>query len=118
MVARKKAPKIKSVAIYCHNKPNKEKVERAFITKLMKFLSDRGVHTINGDIRTVSMMQNKLSIIDDEKHYDLKIGIGGDGTLLKMIRSLQRNDGYLLGINFGTLGFLSELSPKNAFPAL
>ncbi|MDH3324336.1 MAG: NAD(+)/NADH kinase, partial [Candidatus Peregrinibacteria bacterium] len=46
--------------------------------------------------------------------YDLKIGIGGDGTLLKMIRTLQKNDGLLLGINFGTLGFLSELNPQNA----
>lgn len=118
MVAAKKAPRIKSVAIYCHNKPNKEKIERIFIRKLMLCLSKHGVEVIHGDIRTVSMMQNTMGMIDDEKHYDLKIGIGGDGTLLKMIRSLQRNDGYLLGINFGTLGFLSELSPENALESL
>lgn len=118
MASRKKSPKFRSVAIYCHNKPNKEKVECKFIKDLMKFLKDRGVETIHGDIRTVSMMQNSLDLVDDEKHYDLKIGIGGDGTLLKMIRSLQRNDGYLLGINFGTLGFLSELMPDNAFDEL
>ncbi len=110
--------KIQSVAIYCHTKPDKEKVETAFMRDMLRFFYAQGVKNIHGDIRTVSMLQNTISKINDEDRYDLKIGIGGDGTLLKMIRTLQKNDGLFLGINFGTLGFLSELTPNNAIEGL
>ena len=117
MVTRRK-PKFRSVAFYCHNKPAKEKAERIFMLKLIKFFEANGVEIIHGDVRTVSMLQNKVGLLSDEVHYDLKIGIGGDGTLLKMMRTLQRGDGLLLGINFGTLGFLSEIQPDNAMESI
>jgi len=112
------APKFKSVAIYCHHKPAKEKAEAAFMRNLLRFFHAQGVEQVHGDVRTVSMLQNTVKLIDDEKSYDLKIGIGGDGTLLKMMRTLQKKDGLFLGVNFGTLGFLSELTPHNALDAL
>ncbi|NJP03701.1 NAD(+)/NADH kinase [Candidatus Gracilibacteria bacterium] len=114
----KSQKKFRSVAIYTHNKPAKEKEEIKFLKQLIVFFKENGVEEIAGDIRTVSMLQNAVPLINDEERYDLKIGIGGDGTLLKMIRTLQKNDGLLLGINFGTLGFLSELQPSQAFEAL
>jgi len=112
----KSSPKtsFRRVAIYTHNKPAKEKEETLFLKEqIIPFLKNNGVQVIHGDIRTVSMLESKIELIDDEKPYDLKIGIGGDGTLLKMMRTLQKNDGLLLGINFGTLGFLSELHPSD-----
>lgn len=115
---KKKIKQIRSVAIYCHNKPNKEKVETIFIRDLVRFFYAQGIKVIHGDLRSVALLKNSISRIDDEAPYDLKIGIGGDGTLLKMIRTVQKNDGLLLGINFGTLGFLSELTPKNAIEGL
>ena len=108
----------KSVAIYCHNKPKKEKDETVFMRELLRFFHAQGVQHVHGDIRAVSMLQNAIPLINDEKKYDLKIGIGGDGTLLKMVRTLQKKDGLFLGINFGTLGFLSELTPHNAMDGL
>ncbi len=111
-------PKFQTVAIYCHHKPQKEKEETAFMREMLRFFHARGIKEIHGDVRTVSMLHNAVPMIDDEKKYDLKIGIGGDGTLLKMIRTLQKKDGFLLGINFGTLGFLSELTPQNALEGL
>ncbi len=106
--------KFNSIAIYCHHKPAKEKAEIEFLEELLEFFKKKGVKSVSGDIRVVSMLKNKVPLINDDKRYDLKIGIGGDGTLLKMIRTLQKNDGVLLGINFGTLGFLSELMPERA----
>lgn len=117
MNSRKKA-NFKSVAIYTHHKPQKEKIEKEFLQKLVKFLEKKGIKEIRGDVRTMSLSGNSIKLVDDEKKYDLKIGIGGDGTLLKMIRTLQKKDGLFLGINFGTLGFLSELTPENAFESL
>ena len=113
----KSAPTFKSIAIYCHHKPAKEKAEAAFMRQMLRFFHAQGVKHIHGDVRTVSMLHNAVPLIDDEKRYDLKIGIGGDGTLLKMMRTLQKKDGLFLGVNFGTLGFLSELTPHNALEA-
>jgi len=109
-----KKPKLRHIAIYCHNKPAKEKSERAFLKELLAFFERQNVKTVDGDVRTVSLLQNGVDLIDDEKKYDLKIGIGGDGTLLKMMRTLQKKDGLIMGINFGTLGFLSEVQPDKA----
>lgn len=117
MNARKKVD-FRSVAIYTHYKPQKEKSEKVFLKDLIEFLKEKGVKNITGDVRTVSLLGNNIELVNDEKEYDLKIGIGGDGTLLKMIRTLQKKDGLFLGINFGTLGFLSELTPKNALESL
>ncbi len=110
----------KRIAIYTHNKPEKEKDEIEFLGKLLKFCEKHDVETVSGDVRTVSLLKNKISLIDDDQRYDLKIGIGGDGTLLKMMRTLQKKgrEGLLLGINFGTLGFLSELKPETVFEDL
>jgi len=85
-------PKFKSIAIYCHHKPAKEKAEAAFMRDMLRFFHAAGVKHIHGDVRTVSMLHNSVPLIDDEKSYDLKIGIGGDGTLLKMMRTLQKGD--------------------------
>ena len=111
---KKQKVNFRSVAIYCHNKPEKAKEEAAFIRDLLRFLHKRNIRDIRGDVQTLSLVRNAILLIDDEKNYDLKIGIGGDGTILKMIRTLQKKDGLILGVNFGTLGFLSELNPEMA----
>lgn len=104
----------RSVAIFTHNKPAKEKQEIEFLEELLSFFKSQNIQRISGDIRTVSMLKNQIDLVDDEKKYDLKIAIGGDGMILKMMRTLQKSDGLILGINFGTLGFLSELTPEDA----
>jgi len=108
----------KSVAMYCHHKPSKEAEETAFLSELIAFLESRNIKKIHGDLRVTSLLDNAIPPIQDENFYDLKIAVGGDGTLLKMMRTLQKKDGLFLGINFGTLGFLSELTPDNALDAL
>ena len=44
---------------------------------------------------------------------DLIIVIGGDGTFLRVARSLEAPRARLLGINLGRLGFLTDLSPAD-----
>lgn len=51
-------------------------------------------------------------IIDDE--FDLSISLGGDGTFLKMIHANNfDNKGYYIGINAGSLGFLTSYDAKD-----
>ncbi|QQR54640.1 NAD(+)/NADH kinase [Candidatus Peregrinibacteria bacterium] len=54
------------------------------------------------------------------KKCDLVLSLGGDGTLLKLIRDLPlRKDLYVLAVNLGTLGFNTEVSePTKVFPFL
>ena len=52
-------------------------------------------------------------VVADINYADLTISIGGDGTFLK-----SPKDKPLIGINTGTLGYLTEISPENINDAL
>ncbi len=47
------------------------------------------------------------------KSADLALAIGGDGTLLGVARSLFGWDKPVLGVNLGTLGYLTDVSAKD-----
>ena len=42
---------------------------------------------------------------------DLLLVMGGDGTILSVVRSMQKFNTKIFGINIGRLGFLSEIPP-------
>lgn len=46
------------------------------------------------------------------KHYDFVIVIGGDGTILRVAKDCAFSGSPILGINKGTVGFLTELEPN------
>ena len=46
------------------------------------------------------------------------IAIGGDGTLLRTQSFIDHKKIPLIGINMGTVGFLTEIDPENAFSAI
>lgn len=47
------------------------------------------------------------------KDYFMIIAIGGDGTMLKVLNSLNGHDIPVIGINLGRVGFLAEIEPNN-----
>ena len=53
------------------------------------------------------------SILDLGSFADLVIVIGGDGNMLNAARILSQYDVYVLGVNLGKLGFLTDLAPKS-----
>ena len=46
------------------------------------------------------------------KSADLLLAFGGDGTILHLARTVALNNVPVLGINLGSLGFMSELEPN------
>ena len=42
---------------------------------------------------------------------DLLITFGGDGTIVRAIRSVSQHGVPILGVNLGRLGFLAEVEP-------
>ena len=49
---------------------------------------------------------------------ELALVFGGDGTLLSAARSVSKAGTLILGINLGTLGFMTELAIADLYPAL
>lgn len=52
-----------------------------------------------------------IEITEDVDESDIVISIGGDGTLLETARLCKQKP--IIGINTGTLGYLTEVSPEN-----
>ncbi|WWO98653.1 MAG: NAD(+) kinase [Candidatus Dasytiphilus stammeri] len=56
----------------------------------------------------------KESIANIGKQADLVVVVGGDGNMLRAARVLSKYNINVIGINSGNLGFLTDLTPKNA----
>lgn len=57
-----------------------------------------------------------ITVEDDASNADIVISIGGDGTFLESARLSQSKP--IIGINCGTLGYLTEVDPKDLKKAL
>jgi len=61
---------------------------------------------------------HNLSCEIDEMDVDIVITIGGDGTILRTQSLIGNKKIPIFGINMGTVGFLTEISPEETFHAL
>lgn len=87
--------------------PNKGKPKsRAILERIIRFCRSRDVQLIltQEDSR---FFHHPALAVDSE--VDLALSIGGDGTLLSVIRSFVDKSIPVCGINLGTLGFLADI---------
>lgn len=86
------------------------------LTALAKFLLARGTALIvetetraalSADIQCEQVCDRELLGL----HCDLVIVVGGDGSMLGVARALCRQSVPVLGINRGSLGFLTDIAP-------
>ncbi len=90
---------IKSVGIIV--KPNHEEaIETAH--ELSVWLGERGISARRKDFDDV----------------DLAVVLGGDGTMISAARLLQNTDVPVLGINYGSLGYITEFRIEELYEAL
>lgn len=59
-----------------------------------------------------------VKILTDNDDYDIAITLGGDGTLLRYVRSLKNLNKPYYGINFGHVGFLTTSSQDEVYDDL
>jgi NAD+ kinase len=58
------------------------------------------------------------SLEEVARHADLLLVLGGDGSVLAAVRAIGARPVAVLGVNLGHLGFLTDVSPAEAEPAL
>jgi NAD+ kinase len=95
-----------------------------YIARLEGWLRERDVEVVyEADIATLTgrMALGKSLSRDELPHaVDLIIVLGGDGTLLSMATRIAQagRDIPILGVNFGSLGFLTETRIDELYPTL
>jgi len=88
--------------------PNKEGAV-TLLGELKEWLSKRGC----------SVKDNEASSIDEiVVDAELIICLGGDGTLLNLTHYIKQKSIPILGVNLGTLGFITEVKKEELFDEL
>ncbi len=89
--------------IYNHLKPNAQQ----YCAKISDWLKDRNIK-----VKNISYKLNK------NPKVDFIISLGGDGTMLRISRLVSKYSIPVMGVNMGTLGFLTDTDIKNVFNSL
>jgi NAD+ kinase len=95
------------------------------VARLDAWLKERGLEAIY-DQDTAALTGLPVAEMRTATHealtdqVDLMVVLGGDGTLLAMAARIARSsrDIPILGVNFGSLGFLTEIRIEELFPSL
>ena len=102
--------KFQSIGLIGKKNPNADVGET--LKNLSNFLIERGLNVCvdhNMSETTPLHNVNVMSRQEMGEHCDLVIVLGGDGTMLSAARSLAKFQVPVIGVNLGTLGFLTDI---------
>lgn len=112
---------IKTVGVVV--KPNHDEAWKT-ACQLSEWLEARGIRLVgeprvHGDSSDGAKCE--IDALSDEKfaeESDLIVVLGGDGTMISTARLVGDSDALVLGINYGSLGYLTDFRIEEMFPAL
>jgi NAD+ kinase len=106
---------IRSVGICL--KPNQPQIAE-LVRALEAWLAERGLEVVLGkqNVNAAGVPVTLGSEVAEK--VDLMIVLGGDGTLLAVARGMGSRPVPILGVNLGTLGFLTEIAQEELFETL
>ena len=97
----------------------------AVVTEIENWLSERGITTeVESETAQLAGWDSANTFLRDTlpTQIDLLVVLGGDGTLLGVARSIadakDRTDLPVLAVNFGSLGFLTEVTLPELYRSL
>ena len=102
---------IRSVGIVV--KPNHAEA-MATAVELGSWLAAHGIEQ-RGEPYTASDARHEPTLISDA---DLIVVLGGDGTMISAARMVGNADALVLGVNYGSLGYLTDFRIEEMFTAL
>jgi len=109
---------MKTVAIV--SKPEKPELAQ-IVPQLLEWLRQHD-YAVLIDSETATYVRGSADVVKREdlsaRRPDLLIVLGGDGTLLSAARSVAPLPTPILGVNLGSLGFLTEVSLEDLYPTL
>ena len=107
---------VKKVGIFCKQKPN---VDAKIVSK-WTFWVESKCCAVYLEPNTADLI-GKTSHLSKEEvaaQTDFLIVLGGDGTLLNVAGFAHPHEVPILGVNLGSLGFLTETTMENLYPTL
>ena len=108
---------MKNIGLFCKPKPSS--VDPKIVDNLVKWLRERGC-MLYMDQDTAELIGEKTTYSYEEvpSFSELIIVLGGDGTLLNVARISHSHRVPILGVNLGSLGFLTEITLEDLYPTL
>ncbi len=82
--------------------------------EILSWLGARGIASAGGPVSAGDIKADNPLVLD----ADLIIVLGGDGTMISTARLVGDADVLVLGINYGSLGYLTDFRIEEMFPAL
>lgn len=100
-------------------KPRKKEIV-SVVKQLISWLEERKVGILfdqeSGEL--IGRAKDGVARNEIPEKVDLIIVLGGDGTMLAVARLVNEKEVPILGVNFGNLGFLTEITLDELFPTL
>jgi NAD+ kinase len=94
---------------------------RTYISEIFKELASHNVQYQVSEVFAEILRKSEIDFHSDKTFNspdsldfnDLALSIGGDGSFLETLEFVARKSMPVLGINFGRLGFLTDIEPQN-----
>ncbi|MBE6890684.1 MAG: NAD(+)/NADH kinase [Ruminococcaceae bacterium] len=81
-------------------------------SRIVEYLTSKGAVVLSDSFVGCSVF---TKIDDAINECDFIITVGGDGTILKVVKSAYAYDKPILGINMGTTGYMASMEPTEYF---
>ncbi len=107
---------MKSIGLFAH--PEKERAPDV-LARIKKEASRLGLNLF-ADPQTAALSRDLdvLPVADMPGKVDCLLALGGDGTMLRAVRELKGQDLPVMGLNIGSLGFMTSIAEDDLERAL
>ncbi len=105
------------VAIFLHAH---REAAREQAVGIISWLDERDHEVVLADADAAAIDRPDLGIAEEAMGpgLDLAVSLGGDGNILRSVRLVADYEVPVLGVNFGQLGYLTEIEPEDTLSAM